>query len=106
MRKSAAGSSWSSMPSPTTRARRRSRRSSRSVIWKSMATFTLSVLTDEISQDFGHACEVASREFGLSYVELRAMHGKNIMSWDANDVAEARSVLERLKLRVSEMGPP
>jgi L-ribulose-5-phosphate 3-epimerase len=71
-----------------------------------MATFTLSVLTDEISQDFGHACEVAAREFGLSYVELRAMHGKNIMSWDANDVAEARSVLERFKLRVSEMASP
>ena len=71
-----------------------------------MATFTLSVLTDEISQDFGHACEVAAREFGLGYVELRAMHGKNIMNWDAHDVAEARGVLERFKLRVSEMASP
>jgi sugar phosphate isomerase/epimerase len=71
-----------------------------------MATFTLSVLTDEISQDFGRACEVAAREFGLGYVELRAMHGKNIMNWDAHDVAEARGVLERFKLRVSEMASP
>jgi len=68
--------------------------------------FKLSILTDEISQDFGHACEIASREFGLGYVELRAMHNKNIMTWDANDVAEARSVLERFKLRVSELASP
>ena len=64
-----------------------------------MATFTLSVLTDEISQDFGHACDVAAREFGLGYVELRAMHGKNIMNWDANDIAEYRS--KRLAAGVS-----
>jgi len=32
------------------------------------APFNLSILTDEISQDFGHACEVASREFGLGLV--------------------------------------
>jgi sugar phosphate isomerase/epimerase len=70
------------------------------------ASSAISVLTDEISQDFGHACEVASREFGLGYVELRAMHGKNIMNWDANDIAEARKVLDRFKLRVSEMASP
>jgi len=34
------------------------------------------------------------------------MHGKNIMNWDANDVAEARKVLDRFKLRVSEMASP
>ena len=70
------------------------------------ASSAISVLTDEISQDFAHACEVASREFGLGYVELREMHGKNIMSWDANDVAEARKILDRFKLRVSEMASP
>ncbi len=68
--------------------------------------FKVSVLTDEISQDFGHACEVAAREFGLGWVELRAMHNKNIMSWDAHDVAEARGILEKFKLRVSEIASP
>ena len=34
------------------------------------------------------------------------MHGKNIMSWDANDIAEAKKVLERFKLKVSEMASP
>ncbi len=71
-----------------------------------MANFELSVITDEISQDFAHACEVASREFGLGFVELRGMHGKNIMSWDANDVGEARKILEKFRLRVSQIASP
>src|SRR5262245_15559860 len=70
------------------------------------ASSAISVLTDEISQDFAHACEVASKEFGLGLVELRAMNNKNIMNWDANDVAEVRKVLERFKLRVSEIATP
>jgi L-ribulose-5-phosphate 3-epimerase len=71
-----------------------------------MATFKLSVLTDEISQDFGHACEIAAREFGLGYVELRAMHSKNVMSWDKSDITEARTILDRYRLRVSEIASP
>ncbi|HEX9280757.1 MAG TPA: hypothetical protein VF890_08925, partial [Gemmatimonadales bacterium] len=55
--------------------------------FRAASPFPLSVLTDEISPDLGHACEIAAREFGLGYVELRAAHGKNIMQWDANDVA-------------------
>src|SRR5712691_9470077 len=70
------------------------------------AAFPLSVLTDEISPDLGHACEIAAREFSLGYVELRAAHGKNIMQWDANDVAEARGILQRFHLRVSELASP
>lgn len=68
--------------------------------------FKLSVLTDEISQDFAHACEVAAKEFGCSHVELRAMHDKNIMNWDRHDVDEALSVLKRFNLRVSEIASP
>jgi L-ribulose-5-phosphate 3-epimerase len=71
-----------------------------------MAMLTISVLTDEISQDFAHACEIAAREFGLGYVEVRAMHNKNVMNWDAAEVAEARKILERHRLRVSEIASP
>ena len=70
------------------------------------ATFNVSVLTDEISQDFAHACEVAAREFGLGWVELRAMHNTNVMNWDGNDIAEVRTILDRFKLRVSEIASP
>ena len=68
--------------------------------------FKLSVITDEISQDLAHACEIASREFGLGWVELRAMHDKNIINWNAQDIAEAQSILKKFNLRVSEIASP
>jgi hypothetical protein len=34
------------------------------------------------------------------------MHSKNVMNWDANDIAEVRKVLQRFKLRVSEIASP
>jgi len=68
--------------------------------------FNLSVLTDEISQDFGHACEVASREFGMGQVDLREVGGKNLMKWDAAQIAEVQRVLERFKLRVACLATP
>jgi sugar phosphate isomerase/epimerase len=71
-----------------------------------MTAFKLSVLTDEISQDFGRACEVAAREFGLGHVDLREMYGKNIMKWDASEVGEARRTLEKLSLRVACIASP
>ena len=71
-----------------------------------MPTFTLSVITDEITQDFGHALEVATKEFGLGFVEIRGMWGKNIMALDAKEIAEARRLLEKYKLRVSSIASP
>src|SRR6476659_5182156 len=40
--------------------------------------FRIAVINDEISQDFGHACEVASG-FGMRWIELRGMWDKNII---------------------------
>src|SRR5215831_376379 len=71
-----------------------------------MAIFRLSVITDEITQDLGRALEVAAGEFGLEYVELREMWGKNIMNLDSKEIAEARRLLEKYKLRVSSIGSP
>ena len=71
-----------------------------------MAAFNVSVLTDEISQDFGHACEVASKEFGMGFVDLREAGGKNLMKWDAAQVADVQRVLERFKLRVACLATP
>jgi sugar phosphate isomerase/epimerase len=68
--------------------------------------FKLSVITDEISQDFAHACDVAAREFGLGWVEIRAMNNKNVINWDAKDIAEAKGILQRYNLRVSEIASP
>lgn len=71
-----------------------------------MAHFKLSVITDEITQDFGHAVEVAAKEFGLGYVELRELWGKNLMKLDGKEVGEARRLLERSRLRVSSIASP
>ena len=71
-----------------------------------MRTFKLSVINDEITQDFGRACEVAAREFGLEFIEIRAMWGKNIMRLDEKEIDEARKLLEKYKLRVSTIASP
>src|SRR2546425_11552954 len=72
----------------------------------SSAPFPLSILTDEISQDFGHACEVASRDFGMGFVDLREAGGKNLMNWDAAQIADVLKVLDRFKLRVACLATP
>lgn len=69
-------------------------------------TFKVSVLSDEISQDFGRALEVAAKEFGLGYVDLREINKKNIMSWDAKELAEARRLLEKFHVRVACIASP
>jgi len=71
-----------------------------------MTTFNVSVLSDEISQDLGRALEVASKEFGLGYVDLREVNKKNIMSWDAKEVADARGLLEKFRVRVACIASP
>jgi sugar phosphate isomerase/epimerase len=71
-----------------------------------MSTFTLSVITDEITNDFGRALEVAAKEFGLGLVELRELWGKNIMKLDSKEIDEARRLLERYRVRVSSIASP
>jgi L-ribulose-5-phosphate 3-epimerase len=68
--------------------------------------FKLSVINDEITADFGRAAEVAAQEFGLHFIEIRALWGKNIMRLDAKEIAEARRILEKYKLRVSSIASP
>jgi len=68
--------------------------------------FNISILTDEISQDFGHAVEVAVNEFGLGWVELRELWSKNIMRLDTKEADEARRMIGRYKLRVSAVASP
>src|SRR5450755_664136 len=68
--------------------------------------FRVSVITDEITQDLGRALEIASREFGLNWVELRGMWNKNILDLDAKEIAESRRLLERYRLRVTDIGSP
>src|SRR5215470_2296503 len=68
--------------------------------------FKLSVITDEITQDFGHALEIASREFGLGYVELRTLWGKNIINLDEKEIGEVRQLLKEYELQVTDIASP
>ena len=68
--------------------------------------FKIAVINDEISQDFGHACEVASQQFGMEWMELRSMWNKNVASLDANEIAEAKRLLTNNSLRVTDIASP
>src|SRR5437763_290411 len=68
--------------------------------------FRVAVINDEIGQDFGHVVEVASREFGMQYLELRAMWNKNVLQLDSKEIAEARNLLEKAKMRVTDIASP
>jgi L-ribulose-5-phosphate 3-epimerase len=68
--------------------------------------FRVSVINDEITQDFGRACEIAAHEFGMSWIELRGMWNKNLLNLDANEVAEAKRILRKYQLRVTDIASP
>lgn len=68
--------------------------------------FQLSVITDEISQDFGHAVEVAASEFGVGFVEIRGLWKKNIVKIDEKEVAEAKRILAKYDLKVTDIASP
>ena len=68
--------------------------------------FKLSVITDEISQDLGHALEIASKEFGLNYVELRGLWNKNIINLDEKETGEVRRLLQKFGLQVTDIASP
>jgi L-ribulose-5-phosphate 3-epimerase len=68
--------------------------------------FRVAVINDEITQDFGHACEVAARDFGMGWIELRSMWKKNICSLDEKEVAEAQQILKKYQLKVTDIASP
>lgn len=70
------------------------------------STFRVAVINDEISQDFGHVCEVAAHEFGMGWIELRGMWKKNIVNLDEKEVAEARRILDKYQLKVTDIASP
>ena len=72
----------------------------------SVRPFRVSVINDEISQDFANVCEVASRDFGMGWIELRGMWKKNIVNLDEKEVAEARQILDKYQLKVTDIASP
>lgn len=77
-----------------------------SLLAQSTSPFRVAVINDEISQDFGRACEVAAREFGMRWIEVRGMWKKNIVNLDRKEVAQARAILEKYRLKVTDIASP
>jgi sugar phosphate isomerase/epimerase len=72
----------------------------------SKSPFRVAVITDEITQDLGRALEIVSKDFGLQWVELRGMWNKNVLKLDSKEISEVRKLLERYKLRVTDIASP
>ncbi|WP_263350527.1 TIM barrel protein [Acidicapsa acidisoli] len=70
------------------------------------SSFRVAIISDEISDDFDHACSVIANDFGLEWVELRSMWGKNISKLDDADIAKANAILDKYKLRVTDIASP
>jgi L-ribulose-5-phosphate 3-epimerase len=68
--------------------------------------FRLSVINDEISQDFDHSCDVAAHEFELNWIELRGMWNKNISDLNDKEVDETKKILAKYNLRVTDIASP
>jgi sugar phosphate isomerase/epimerase len=73
---------------------------------RKVSPFRLSVIADEISQDFDHACNVAANEFGLSWVEIRNIDGKSPVDFTDKQIADAQASLKKYGLRVTDIGSP
>jgi len=72
----------------------------------SKSPFKVAVITDEISQDFDHACSIASKEFGMEWVELRGMWKKSLQGLTDTEVADALKILAKYNLRVTDIASP
>jgi sugar phosphate isomerase/epimerase len=65
----------------------------------------LSVITDEITQDFEHALDVM-KEFEVTGAELRGLWGTNVADLDADQVSKARRALAERNMRVVCLATP
>ena len=68
--------------------------------------FKIAVISDEISEDFDHACSVIAKDFGLQWVELRGMWNKNLQALSEAEIAEAQKILAKYNLRVTDIASP
>ncbi len=74
--------------------------------WAAGSKFKIGVISDEISQDFDHACYVIAKDFGLQWVELREVWGKNLQVVSDAQIAEAQKILAKYSLQVTDISSP
>jgi sugar phosphate isomerase/epimerase len=74
--------------------------------WAAGLNFKIAVISDEIAQDFDHACSVIANDFGLHWVELREIWGRNLQAISDVEIAEAQRILAKYNLQVTDIASP
>ena len=70
-----------------------------------MAKLTLSAFSDEYSDSLVEQCS-ALNGFGIEYMEMRGVNGKNVSTLSKEEVANAKKVLSDYNIKVSSIGSP
>lgn len=70
-----------------------------------MAKLITSAFADEYSADLSEQCEALNR-FGIEYLEMRGVNGKNVSVLTEQEVAEAKKMLDGYGIKVSSIGSP
>jgi len=65
----------------------------------------LGIINDEISQDLDQDLEFIA-SYSLSYVELRSIGGKNIMSMSQPELERAKQIIDKHRIHVSDIASP
>lgn len=70
-----------------------------------MANLILSAFSDEYAESLQEQC-AALNGFGIGYMEMRGVNGKNVSTLTKAEVAEAKKVLADYGVKVSSIGSP
>jgi sugar phosphate isomerase/epimerase len=65
----------------------------------------ISIVTDEISQDFEHALDVAA-EYNITTVDVRSLWNKNIALLDENELIKMKKALDERNMHVNVITSP
>lgn len=70
-----------------------------------MKELKISAFSDEYSDSLIEQCR-ALNAFGIEYMEMRGVDGKNVSKLDKNEVKEAKRILSEYGIKVSAIGSP
>ena len=70
-----------------------------------MAKLILSAFSDEYSANLEEQCK-ALNGFGIGYMEMRGVNGKNVSTLIKEEVREAKAILDDYAIKISSIGSP
>lgn len=65
----------------------------------------LSAFADEYCDDFSMQCE-AMKGFGIDYIELRGVNGKNVSALTSGEIKTVKKILSDTGMKISAIGSP